>query len=172
MIQDVFRIIIEMLPEQSVGGGTSVSNIVEKHLQLFVIVKVGSDDCANRWWSSKSSSSNVLHKRIRAYALSNSFHLTGFHASPTFYSFSATLLFSFLTRNLESLPCRKSLCGPFQLPYTMSVFPSPLKSASATPLPCWYRSSTPLDTMLKALVLEKQYTAFGYEFFLKPLCRI
>lgn len=48
MIQDVFRIIIEMLPEQSVGGGTSVSNIVEKHLQLFVIVKVGSDDCANR----------------------------------------------------------------------------------------------------------------------------
>lgn len=55
--------IIEMLPEQPVRGVASVSNIVEKHVQLLVIVKVGNDDCPNRRGSSKSSSSYVLHKR-------------------------------------------------------------------------------------------------------------
>lgn len=43
-----FIIIIEKLPEQPVRSIASVSNIVEKHLQLLVIVKVSSDDCANR----------------------------------------------------------------------------------------------------------------------------
>lgn len=38
----------EMLPEKPVRGIASVSDVVEKHVQLLVIVKVGSDDCANR----------------------------------------------------------------------------------------------------------------------------
>lgn len=42
------HLIVEILPEQPVGGVASVSNIVEKHVELLVIVKVGSDDCANR----------------------------------------------------------------------------------------------------------------------------
>lgn len=146
--------IIEASPEQPVGGTAPVGNIVEKHVQLLVIVEVGGDDCANRWRISKSSSSNVLHKRTSsALAMSNSLYHRLLIVTPL----SFTVLFSFLTRNVESLPCRKSLCGPFQLPYTISVFPSPLKSASATPLPCWYLSSTPLQvhTRFKALALDK-----------------
>lgn len=42
------HVITAMLPEQPVGGIASVRNVVEKHVQLLVIVKVGSDDRADR----------------------------------------------------------------------------------------------------------------------------
>lgn len=38
----------EVSPEQPVRSFASISNVVEKHIQLLVVVKVGSDDCANR----------------------------------------------------------------------------------------------------------------------------
>lgn len=53
------------LPENSVRSAFSVENVVEKHLQLLVIVKVGSDDRADRRGSSESRSRNVLKGRTR-----------------------------------------------------------------------------------------------------------
>lgn len=38
----------EMLPEHPVRGIVSITNIIEKHVQILVIVKVSNDDCANR----------------------------------------------------------------------------------------------------------------------------
>lgn len=56
------------LPENSVRSALSVENVVEKHLQLLVIVKVGGDDCADRRGSGKPSGRNVLEGRERAQA--------------------------------------------------------------------------------------------------------
>lgn len=53
------------LPENSIWSTLSVKNVVKKHLQLLVIVKVGSDDCADRRGSSKFCSRNVLKGRTR-----------------------------------------------------------------------------------------------------------
>lgn len=53
------------LPENSVRSALFVENVVEKHLQLLVIVKVGGDDCADRRASSKPRSRNVLKGRTR-----------------------------------------------------------------------------------------------------------
>lgn len=53
------------LPENSVRSALSVENVVEKHLQLLVIVKVGSDDCAHRRASGKFRSGDVLKGRTR-----------------------------------------------------------------------------------------------------------
>lgn len=53
----------KMLPEQPVGGVASVSNVVKKHVQLLVIVKVGNNDCADRRGGCKSPRSYVLHER-------------------------------------------------------------------------------------------------------------
>lgn len=50
----------ELLPEQPVGSVSSVGNVVKKHLQLLVIIKVCSDDCTNWGGGGKSSSCNVL----------------------------------------------------------------------------------------------------------------
>lgn len=53
------------LPENSVRSALFVENVVEKHLQLLVIVEVGSDDCADGRASSKSRGRNVLKGRTR-----------------------------------------------------------------------------------------------------------
>lgn len=87
------------LPENSVGSALSVENVVEKHLQLLVVVKVGGDDCADRRGSSESRGRNVLKGRTRLRC-----------------DLIKSLCCDVLTRNAELLPCRKSLWGPFQLP--------------------------------------------------------
>lgn len=40
-----------------------MEDIVEEHLQLLVVVKVSSDDCANRRGSSKASGRDVLSRK-------------------------------------------------------------------------------------------------------------
>lgn len=52
-----------ILPEDPVRGVASVSNIVEKHIQFSVVVKVSGDDRANGRGLSKFSCSYVLHKK-------------------------------------------------------------------------------------------------------------
>lgn len=77
--------ITEVSPEQPVGGTAPVGNIVEKHVQLLVIVEVSSDDCANGRGISKSSSSNVLHERtLSALAMSNTLYHRTFNCHPAF----------------------------------------------------------------------------------------
>lgn len=89
------------LPEDSIGSTFSVVNIVEKHLQLLVIIKVSSDDGANGRGRGKAWARNILSSRT---------------SSGVTLSDCAKLLLGFLTRNSELLPCRNSLWGPFQLP--------------------------------------------------------
>lgn len=48
------------LPEDSVGGAASVCNVVEKDLQLLVVVKISSNDGANRGWCGKGLCGNIL----------------------------------------------------------------------------------------------------------------
>lgn len=82
-----------MVPEKLVRCVATISNVVEKHVRLFIIVEVGDDDCANGRGSSKPTTSNVLQKRTPP----------GFDSSnPTeniVVVFFAKAMFSSLTRN-------------------------------------------------------------------------
>lgn len=49
-----------MAPEKLVGCITSISDVIEEHIQLLVIVKVRHNDCADGCGSSKRPASNVL----------------------------------------------------------------------------------------------------------------
>lgn len=51
-----------MVPEKLVRCAAMISNIVEKHVQLFVIVEVGDNDSANGRGSSKATTGYVLQK--------------------------------------------------------------------------------------------------------------
>lgn len=53
-----------MVPEKLVRCVATISNIVEKHVQLFVIVEVGDDDSANGRGCSKATTRYVLQKRM------------------------------------------------------------------------------------------------------------
>lgn len=52
-----------MAPEKLVGRIASVSDIVEEHIQLSVVVKVGHNDRADGRGSSKGSACDVLQRR-------------------------------------------------------------------------------------------------------------
>lgn len=52
-----------MAPEKLVRCVATISNVVEKHVQVFIIVEVGDNDCANGRGSCKPTTSNVLKKR-------------------------------------------------------------------------------------------------------------
>lgn len=49
-----------VLPEQPVGGVTSVGDVVEEHLQLLVVVKVRRNDCTNGGRSREPPRRNIL----------------------------------------------------------------------------------------------------------------
>lgn len=86
-----------MVPEKPVRCVATISNVVEKHVQLFIIVKIGNDDCANGRGSSKPTTSNVLQKR--APPSFDSSNPTENIAVVFFVFFFAKVMFSSLTRN-------------------------------------------------------------------------
>lgn len=55
--------VIVLLPEDSVRGVSSVGNVVEKHIQLLVVIKVSSNDGAHRGGGCKCCSGYVLHTK-------------------------------------------------------------------------------------------------------------
>lgn len=50
-----------LLPEQAVGGGAAVSDVVEENLQLLIVVEVGCDDGADGGRHGELGGGDVLH---------------------------------------------------------------------------------------------------------------
>lgn len=53
-----------LVPEEPVGRGAPVSNVIEEDLQLVVVVKVCSNNSSNRGWHGKLLGCYVLEKKV------------------------------------------------------------------------------------------------------------
>lgn len=53
------------VPEDSVGGVSSVSDVIKEDFKLKIVVKVGSDDGANGWRSGEGLCGDVLQQHSR-----------------------------------------------------------------------------------------------------------
>lgn len=76
------------VPKESVGGGASVSDVIEEHLQLVVIVKICSDNSSNRGGHGKLLGCYVLGKKVTSLK-----HMHAFTEAQCMHKFNAFQLF-------------------------------------------------------------------------------
>lgn len=55
---------VKFVPEDSVGGITTVSNVIEEHLKLQVIVEIGSDNGTNGWGRGEGRCGDILQDKM------------------------------------------------------------------------------------------------------------